>query len=165
MSSTPVREGVQANLWPAKQGGQRAKGAGAVQAKMRGATGGPGTDDKACHYEKGGRCNVHGPGAKLHWKPRRVATTGPDGRKVFEVKRHYFYECDLAPVPRGMVAGRGIKVKQTKMTFLKQNMMKTDTVEGVVGASTDFSLSRHADTCSVGQTVGYEATGTEEDEQ
>ena len=58
---------------------------------------------RVCSYSKGGGvCDIHGPGAKYHWRPIRKEDQmpGPDGK----VKtRHYYWVCKLGPKGRGIL--------------------------------------------------------------
>ena len=65
----------------------------------------PGTvspGSRVCTYRKGGVCDVHGPGAKYHWRPikKEDQVPGPDGKLK---TRHYFWVCKLGPKGRGML--------------------------------------------------------------
>ena len=59
------------------------------------------TGARVCTYSKGGGvCDIHGPGAKYHWRPikKEDQVPGPDGK----VKtRFYFWVCKLGPKGRG----------------------------------------------------------------
>ena len=59
---------------------------------------------RVCSYAKGGVCAIHGPGAKLRWKP---VTTG-NGDKWDKTKK-YFYVCDESIRDR--------KLKKTRLSF------------------------------------------------
>ena len=75
-----------------------------------------------CSYLPGGVCKIHGPGAKLKWKP----IVGKN--KKYDKKRHYFYKCDVEMT-------RGVKLKQTRLSFgsLKPSLSKKDTEQGYLG--------------------------------
>ena len=65
---------------------------------------------KVCSYSKGGGiCDVHGPGAKYHWRPipKEDQVPGPDGKLK---TRLYYWVCRLGP------KGRGI-LRQQKLQF------------------------------------------------
>ena len=71
-------------------------------------TPGPGpSKTKVCTYRKGGVCDIHGPGAKYHWKPIRNPVPGPDGKLL---TRRYYWVCEIGPKGRG-------KLRQTKLSF------------------------------------------------
>ena len=65
-----------------------------------------------CSYTAGGVCSLHGPGAKLRWKPI-VGEYVPGVRG--EKKRHYFYVC--MKKPGGTPRGRGLR--QTTLAFVR----------------------------------------------
>ena len=65
-----------------------------------------------CSYTAGGICNLHGPGAKLRWKPI-VGEYIPGVRS--EKKRHYFYVC--MSKPGGTPRERGLQ--QTTLSFVR----------------------------------------------
>ena len=65
---------------------------------------------RVCSYSKGGGiCDVHGPGAKYHWRPikKEDQVPGPDGKLK---TRFYYWVCRLGP------KGRGI-LRQQKLQF------------------------------------------------
>ena len=65
---------------------------------------------RVCTYSKGGGvCDIHGPGAKYHWRPikKEDQVMGPDGKVK---KRFYYWVCKLGP------KGRGI-LRQQKLQF------------------------------------------------
>ena len=52
---------------------------------------------KVCTYSMGkGVCDIHGPGAKYHWRPikKEDQVVGPDGKMK---TRFYFWVCKLGP--------------------------------------------------------------------
>ena len=53
-----------------------------------------------CSYKKD-VCSIHGPGAKLRWRPNGTKTTLPDGKT--ESGRDYFRVCDLGSKGRKMI--------------------------------------------------------------
>ena len=53
----------------------------------------------------GGVCVLHGPGAKMKYKPVMTVTTGPDGKKSRVMKKERYFACDLAL----SVVGGGVK--------------------------------------------------------
>ena len=58
---------------------------------------------RVCSYSKGGGlCDIHGPGAKSHWRPIRKEDQmpGPDGKMK---TRHYYWVCKLGPKGRGIL--------------------------------------------------------------
>ena len=67
-----------------------------------------------CSYTGKGICLLHGPGAKLRWKPRMKKVTDKKGvtRLVKLDERHYFYVCNLGPR-----VGKGT-LKQTSISMV-----------------------------------------------
>ena len=54
------------------------------------------TDEMTCVHKKGGICLLHGPGAKLRWKPiGPKIVTYVNGKKKTSYNKDYFYVCDL----------------------------------------------------------------------
>ena len=65
------------------------------------------TDGMPCQHKKGGVCVLHGPGAKLRWKPVGLKiVTYENGRKKTTINKKYFNVCDLC------LLGSGRKMKQ-----------------------------------------------------
>ena len=59
---------------------------------------------RRCKHAKGGVCDVHGPGAKLRWKPIIKGEGDP-----WDKTKEYFYVCDLTKNAK--------KWKQTRLSF------------------------------------------------
>ena len=74
---------------------------------------------RPCVHKKGGVCTIHGPGAKLKWRPSWVTIQGPDGVARREYERFYWYECDLMP------GGRGGRARQSRLSLVKTTLLKT----------------------------------------
>ena len=92
-----------------------------------------------CVHEKGGRCNVHGEGAKLKWKPVQTRQVGPGGKVILSTKREYFYKCDLDMTGQKRMKQVGLEnmVKKTT-TWPHVSHVANDTKQGdlsVLGAS------------------------------
>ena len=112
---------------------------------------------KECQHLRGGVCILHGPGAKMKYKPKMTVTTGPDGKKIRTMTKEHYYQCDLAP-PSPLVVGeggRGGKLRQTQLSFVKttskSDVSGRDTRQGEGG---DFNFS--STNCTVGQDVAHE---------
>ena len=58
-------------------------------------TGAAATDVRKCLNKKGGRCNIHGEGAKSLYVPRMVTTAGPRGVKTTKLVKKLTWRCDL----------------------------------------------------------------------
>ena len=99
---------------------------------------------KECQYLKGGVCMTHGPGAKLKHKPVMTVTKGVDGKTKREMKRHYYYDCNVAPAWQ-------IGMAKYLKPSIKSGGTVCDETRGKEGGSsagkTNFSLS----TTTVGQ--------------
>ena len=70
-----------------------------------------GLQSRPCVHKEGGVCTIHGPGAKLRWRPSCKTVQGEGKKKKYE--RVYWYECDLMP------GGRGGRVRQLRLSFGK----------------------------------------------
>ena len=75
----------------------------ANQRACTGVVGGKATP-RRCKHAKGGVCAVHGPGAKLRWKPIIKGEGYP-----WDKTKEYFYVCDLTKNAK--------KWKQTRLSF------------------------------------------------
>ena len=93
---------------------------------------------------EGGVCMAHGPGAKLKHKPVMTVTKGVDGKTKREMKRHYYYDCNVAPAWQ-------IGMAKYLKPSIKSGGTVCDETRGKEGGSsagkTNFSLS----TTTVGQ--------------
>ena len=86
------------------------------------------TDGMTCEHKKGGVCVLHGPGAKLRWKPiGPKIVTYVNGKKKTSYNKDYFYVCDLG------LLGSGKTMKQTMLSLLavKTTDSEDDTVLGL----------------------------------
>ena len=115
-----------------------------------------------CSYTGRGICLIHGPGAKLRWKPRMKKVTDEEGvtRLVKLEERNYFYVCN----PRPSV-GKG-KLKQTGISgFLTPPRVRR---EGN-STATDATLLGDRPATTVGQhsmgVVQYEGAGIKEKDE
>ena len=76
--------------------------------------GAPDLDRRLCVHSRGGVCELHGPGAKLKWKPdmraRRARGGGVEARGGGRGGRIYRYVCDLGP--------NGNAVRQQRLSFV-----------------------------------------------
>ena len=141
MTSTPVQRSPAVGKVVGQGGGAKGK---LFKAKnvMPGTE--KGGDGKGCQYLKGGTCMTHGPGAKLKHKPVMTTTRGRDGKTHREMKRHYFYVCNVGPAWQTGMAKFLMSAKKSGGTV-------SDATRGNVGgggARSDFSSSM----CTVGQT-------------
>ena len=102
MTSTPVHTGPAKLPVAGRVGDQRGK---PFQARHVPSVNEEGVNDKrGCSYLKGGTCMTHGPGAKLRYKLIMKTVDGPDGKKIREKKRNYFYVCNVAPAGQTSMA-------------------------------------------------------------
>ena len=69
---------------------------------------------RGCHHLKGGRCLLHGEGAKKKWKPVQSRIVGPGGKVTMKYvgKRETWYECDVGPEG-------GNVLRQSRLSFVK----------------------------------------------
>ena len=75
------------------------------------------TTRKKCEYKKGGVCSIHGPGARLTWKPVRVPNPAPGEKKT---TRLYSYVCEVGP--------GGGALRQPRLSF--RASLKDDNLDG-----------------------------------
>ena len=105
-----------------------------------------------CVHEKGGRCNVHGEGAKLKWKPVQTRQVGPGGKVILSTKREYFYKCDLDMTGQKRMKQVGLEnmVKKTT-TWPHVSHVANDTKQGDLGV---LGASKEGEDESAVQTTG-----------
>ena len=113
------------------------------------------SEAQECQHSVVGVCTIHGPGAKMKYKPIITVTPGPDGKITRTMKKKRYFVCDLA-LPR-VVGGKGEKLSQTQLSFNKTTMKSdgnvNDSRQGEVGdQNLNFSLSMN----TVGQTKVFE---------
>ena len=99
---------------------------------------------KACTHVKGGRCLVHGLGAKRKWRLKNPSTKGEGERKSkkYEGEREYYWECDI---------GKKNRLVQTTLKFRKTTSKSEDNPIGENPSQSTLSLENSDAT--VGQGV------------
>ena len=94
-----------------------------------------------CTYLRGGTCTTHGPGAKLHWRPRPRPSPGPGESKTY---KEYYYACDVGPEG-------GRRLRQTRLSFLDNTRNNN--------SGQDNTRLRRPDTTSEGHNTTATARG------
>ena len=103
---------------------------------------------------KGGRCKIHGEGAKLKWKPVPTKQVGPGGEVKHSTERYYFYKCDLDITGQKQIRQVGLEnmVKKTA-TWPYVSHVANGTKKGELGI---LGASKEGEDKSAVQTTGPE---------
>ena len=116
---------------------------------------------RECSYTGKGICSLHGPWAKLRWKPKLKKVTDQEGvTKLVKLKeRKYFYVCNLGPSGRGAL-------RQTSISgFLTPPRVRREEYSNVG----DATLLGDRTTTTVGQesiaVVQYDGAGIKKNDE